>query len=146
MSKTVLFQIIQFIISLQFKCKYGLIVRSFLFQAIHSNQTIQFTISMPIDRALSSVTTAGQSGPGSNGNEGMIRIPLGPSITGTSPSDCLVSYIWTIVRGGSYPSAEVQSVYSTAPPDWATTGTRNSTDNIKTNRTTLARKQKRDEK
>ena len=46
----------------------------------------------PIDRALSVATTPSQSGPGSNGNEGVLCIPQGPSITGTSPSDCLVSY------------------------------------------------------
>ena len=44
-------------------------------------------------RALSSATTPGQSGPESNGKEGDLRIPQSPSITGTSPSDCLVSYI-----------------------------------------------------
>ena len=42
-----------------------------------------------------------------------------PSIAGASPSDCLVSYaahtLWE-----SYPSAEMQSVYSTVPVDWAT--------------------------
>ena len=59
----------------------------------------------------------GQSRPGSNGNEGVLRIPQGPSITGTSPSDCLVSYQDT--RRGSYPSAEVQSVYSTDQAGWA---------------------------
>ena len=64
----------------------------------------------PIDRALSGATTLGQNGPGSNGNEGVCRIPQGPSITGTSPSDCLVSY--------PEHSAEAQSVYSTAPADW----------------------------
>ena len=36
--------------------------------------------------------TPGQSGPGRNGNEGVLRIPQSPSITGTSPSDCFVSY------------------------------------------------------
>ena len=45
----------------------------------------------------------GQSGPGSNGNEGVLRIPQNPSITETSPSDCLVSYRWcgvlTLYRG-----------------------------------------------
>ena len=51
----------------------------------------------------------GQSGPGSNGNEGVLRIPQSPSITGTSPSDCLVSYPGHSL-GSSYPSAEVQSV------------------------------------
>ena len=32
------------------------------------------------------------SGPGSDGNEGVLRIPQSSSITGTSPSDCSVSY------------------------------------------------------
>ena len=56
----------------------------------------------------------GQSGPGSSGNEGVLRVLQGPSITGTSPSDCLVSYpghSW----GGSYTYAEVQS---TSPGNW----------------------------
>ena len=68
---------------------------------------------------LSGATILGQSGPGSNGNEGVLCIPQSPSITGTSPSDCLVSYpahSW----GGAYPSAEVQSVYSMPPADRAT--------------------------
>ena len=60
----------------------------------------------------------GQSGPGSDGNEGVLRIPQSSSIAGTSPSDCLVSYPGHSL-GSSYPSAEVQSVYSTAPADWA---------------------------
>ena len=42
---TVPFQIIQFSISMQFKCKYGLIVKTFLFQF---SQTIQFCIIMPL--------------------------------------------------------------------------------------------------
>ena len=50
----------------------------------------------------------------------MLRISQVPSITGTSPSDYLVSYTGHSLWGGeSYPSAEVQSVYSTAPTDWA---------------------------
>ena len=61
----------------------------------------------------------GKSGPGSDGNEGVFCIPQGPSITGTSSLDWLVSYPGHSLGGGSYPSAEVQSVYSTAPTDWA---------------------------
>ena len=61
----------------------------------------------------------GQSGPEGNGNEGVLCIPQCPSITGTSPSDCLVSYTGHLLGVGSYPSAEKQSVYSTAPADWA---------------------------
>ena len=49
---------------------------------------------------------------------GELRIPQSPSITGTSSSDCLVSYIQEIREWGVLPSAEVQSVYSTDPADW----------------------------
>ena len=49
----------------------------------------------------------------------LFRIPQTSSITGTSPSDCLVSYPGHSLDGRSYSSAEKQSVYSTAPADWA---------------------------
>ena len=79
---------------------------------------MQFSSIWPIDRTLSGATTLGQSGPGSNGNEVVLLIPQSSCITGTSPSDCLVSYLGHLL-GESYPSAEKQSVYSTAPADWA---------------------------
>ena len=60
----------------------------------------------PINGTLSCATTPDQSGPTSNGIEGVLRIPQSSSITGASPSDCLM-----LER--SYPSAEKQSVYST---------------------------------
>ena len=41
---------------------------------------------------LSDATTPSLSGAGSDGNEGLHRIPQSLSIIGTSPSDCLVSY------------------------------------------------------
>ena len=41
---------------------------------------------------LLGATTPGQSRPRSNGNEEVLCIPQSPSITGISPSDCLVSY------------------------------------------------------
>ena len=53
---------------------------------------MQFSSIQPIDRALSGATIPCQSGPGSNGNEGVLCIPQSSSITGTSPSDFLVSY------------------------------------------------------
>ena len=40
--------------------------------------------------ALSGLTTPGQSGPRSDGNEEVLRIPQRSSITGSTPSDCLV--------------------------------------------------------
>ena len=74
----------------------------------------------PIDRTLSDTTTLGQSGLGSNGNGRVLHIPQ--SITGASPSDCLVSSPGHLLGevGESYPSAEMQLVYFAALADWAT--------------------------
>ena len=90
--------------------------------------TIQFRISLlfktlnnsiwPIDRTLSGATIPGQSGPRSDGNESVLRIPQSSSITRASPSDSLVSYLEHSLRR-SYPSADMQSVYSTVTSDWA---------------------------
>ena len=52
----------------------------------------QFNSIWPIDRTLLAATTSGQSEPGSDGNEGVPHIPQSSSITGTSLSNCLVSY------------------------------------------------------
>ena len=52
------------------------------------NVTVLFLL---IDRTLSGVATPGQSGTGSNGNEEILCIPQSSSITGASPSDCLMS-------------------------------------------------------
>ena len=49
-------------------------------------------------------------------------------MTGTSPSDCLVSYPGHSLGGESYSSAEKQSVYSTTPADWATGDVKSPTD------------------
>ena len=53
---------------------------------------MQFSSIWSIDRALLGATIPGQSGPGSDGSVGVLHIPQSSSITGTSPSDCLVSY------------------------------------------------------
>ena len=84
--------------------------------------TIQFSINhfwhsvsmsnssiWPIDRTLSGATTPGQGGPGSNGNDGVLCIPQSSSVTRASLSDYLMSY--------PRHSAEMQSVFSTAPDD-----------------------------
>ena len=75
----------------------------------------------PIDRTLSGVTSSDQSGPASDGNEGILRIPQSFSITEISPLDCLVSYRGHSL-GDSCSSAEMQSVYSAAPAEWASFG------------------------
>ena len=62
--------------------------------------------------------TLGQSGPGSDGNEGVLHILLSSS-TGALLSDGLMSYPGHSFWGGSYPSAEMQLVYFTIPANWA---------------------------
>ena len=68
MSKTVLFQEIQFCISKHFSSIWA------------------------IGRILSGTTTPEQSGRENDGNEDLLGIPQNSSITATSPLDCLVLY------------------------------------------------------
>ena len=66
-----------------------------------------------IDETLTSTRTLGQSGFGSNGNEGVLHIP--------QSSIRWLSVIFRTHRGvGSNPSAKMQLVYSIAPAVWAT--------------------------
>ena len=102
MSKTVLFQTIQFSISTQVNAK------TVLFQVIQFSISKQLNSIWPIDRTLSSATTPSQSKPGSNGNERVLRILQGSSITGTSP-----------LVVGAYLSAEMQLMFSITPANWA---------------------------
>ena len=64
MSKTVLFQTIQFSISRKFSSIWSM------------------------NRTLSGAATLDQSEPESDCNEGVLHIPQSSSMTGTSPSDC----------------------------------------------------------
>ena len=69
-----------------------------------------------IDMNLSGATTPGLSESASNGNEGVLQTPL-ISKAEASPSGRLMSY--PVLLGEFYSSAEMQSVYSTAPAKWA---------------------------
>ena len=71
-----------------------------------------------IDRILSGPTTLDQSEPENNGNEEVLHIPQNSSIIGTSPSNYSLSY-WGYSFGRSYPSVEMQLVYSIASANWA---------------------------
>ena len=114
------FQIIQFSMSTKLNgSKYWnhLNDQTTLFQTIQYSIIIQFkceTSIWPIDRTLSGATTLGQNEPGSDGNKGVLRISQSSSITGASPSDCLVSYPGHSL-GESYLFAEMQLVYSRLP-------------------------------
>ena len=96
--------------------------QTFLFLTIQSSIIHLFALSLNVKQFYSTYrvgeTTLDQSGSGSDGNERELRIPQSFGITGTSTSDYLVSYRDHSLRE-SYPSAEVQSVYSTAPANWA---------------------------
>ena len=116
MSRTVPFLTIQLSISTQFKCKYSLIVKNISISSYsvlpnnsNSNNSVYQTYAVssiqPIDRALSGATTPGLSGPGS---VLVLCIPRIFIITGTSHSDCLLSY----------PGLSYGRVYFTAPADW----------------------------
>ena len=86
-----LFQSIQFSIRIVFVSTW-VNVKSVVFQVIQFSISKQFSSIWYIDRTLSSATSFGQSGPGSDRNEGVLLIPQSTSITGTSLSDCFVSY------------------------------------------------------
>ena len=63
----------------------------------------------PIDRNLSGATIRVDLE--AMAMEGYSAFPQSSSITGASPSDCLVSYPGHLL-GESYPSVDMQSVYS----------------------------------
>ena len=101
-----LFQTIQFSISKQFQgqkkrsisnnsVEHNYIIsmaKTILFLTIQFSISIQFSSIWPIDSTLSGTTTPGQSGLGSDSNEGVLRLPQRSIINGTSPSDSLVSH------------------------------------------------------
>ena len=81
---------------------------------------IAVSISYDDNHYTTGARTPTQSGPASSGNKEVLYI-LQNSRVGVSPSNGLMSYsrhsLW--VCGGGYSSAEMQSVYSTVPADWA---------------------------
>ena len=78
---------------------------------------MQFNSILPVDSTLSGATTPDKSGLRSDGKTGLLRIPQSSSITGVSPSNCLVSYPGHLL-GWSYHYAEKRPAYSTVPADW----------------------------
>ena len=89
-------------------------VKTVLFQVIRFS--IKTVSTWPIYRTPTDATTPGHSGPESDDNKRVLDI-LQSSKTGTSLSDCLVSYPGHLF---SYASSKMLSVYSTAPTDWVT--------------------------
>ena len=92
-------------------------IKTVPFQAVQFSISVQISSISPIDMTLSGATTPGKSGPGSDGNKGLLRFHQSSSITGISPLDCLESYPGHS-GGGYYLSAEKQSIYSTVAAGW----------------------------
>ena len=69
-----------------------------------------------IDRTLSGAIALGQSGSGSDGNEEVLHIP---QCSRALESNDLILYPGHALWCGSYPFAEMQSLFSRAPTDWA---------------------------
>ena len=67
-------------------------IKPILFQTIQFSFILLFSSIWLKDRTLSGATTPGQSRHESDGNEGVLLITQSSSITGTSPSDCLMWY------------------------------------------------------
>ena len=117
--KVVLFQIIQFSISMQFESQNSSILNfscilNFSLALICSlnvktvNFQNQSSIGL-IDRTLSGAPLLGQNWPGSDGNWRVLHIPQSSSSTGNSPSYYLVSYPGHSLVG-VYSLAEMQFV------------------------------------
>ena len=84
----------------------NLYLKTVLFQVIQFSIIKQFSSIQLIDRVPPGATTPGQSGPGSDGDERVLHILQSCLITGTSPSDCFVSYpgrALVVVVGGLTP-------------------------------------------
>ena len=72
---------------------------------------------------MSGATTPGKRGLRIDGNKGVLHSHQSSSITGVSSSYCLVSDPGHTFSVGGYPTADLQSEYSTASVDWANTQT-----------------------
>ena len=70
----------------------------------------------PIDSILLGATISGQSRPESDGSDGVLRIPKSFSVRLCS----VISRI-LVAEVGSYLSADMRSVYSTATAEWTST-------------------------
>ena len=79
---------------------------------------VQYSSIWHIDKIPSCTAAPSQSGPGNNTNERVLCIPHRSSITGISPSYCLVTYPRHSLEE-SYTSAKMWSLYSIVPCDWA---------------------------
>ena len=100
-------------------CLHTVTSKTVLFRTIQFSISSLFSSIWPIDSTLSGGASPGQNEPGSDGNKGVPYVTQSSIIIGVLPSDCSVSYPGHSLGKGSYPSAEMQLMYYTAPADWA---------------------------
>ena len=74
-----------------------------------------------VDKTLSGASTSGQSELGAMALKEYSTFSKSPRLDGASPSNGLFSYLGRSLGGSFYSTAEKQSVYSSAPTDWAET-------------------------
>ena len=73
---------------------------SHLFTQLNDRKIIFQAIQFSLNRTLSGATTPGQSGPGSDGSDGVLRIPQSSGIIRASTLGCLLSYPRDSLVGG----------------------------------------------
>ena len=132
--QTVLFLTIQFSVSYKVEWFQVLLYitnnsikhRSFVYTQLNDQTVLFLTIRFDISHLfahslkwqtvlfdpLSGAITPSQSGPGSDGNEGVLRISQSSSITGTPSSDCLMSYRGHSLGWDSPPHLQICSRYN----------------------------------
>ena len=93
-------------------------VKTVLFQTIQVIISTQFSSVWPIGRTLSGATTLDHVHLGVMAMKRYSAIPQTPALLEPHNQICLVSYPEHPL-GESYLSAEMRSVYSAAPVDWA---------------------------
>ena len=87
---------------------------SIKYQSFVNTTKGSYSFIWPINKTLWGATTSSQNGPGSNGIDEVLNTPQNSRV-GASPSD---DFRTLVGRGGSYPSAMMQSVYFSTPADW----------------------------
>ena len=111
--KTVLFQIIQFSISMQFKCEKK--------KKQTKNSKVnkaRFSSFEPIDRTCQVLPLRARVNLGTMATKGYSTFPQSFSIAGTSPSDCLVSYQGRVFFLGGVLSLCRETVGVFYSPSW----------------------------
>ena len=95
-------------------------VKTVLFEAIQFSISTKFSSIGAIVWTLSGATISRQNWPWSDSNEEVLCILQNSRVTGSLPSDFVVSYLGHSLEGSYLSAKKKRSVYSPAPAKWAT--------------------------